>query len=96
MSVPVVGSVTPIAWSRSSPAAIFGRNSRFCSGEPLRSSVPMLYIWPWHAPELPPARLISSMITDASVSPSPDPPYSCGMSAASQPALVSASTNASG
>ena len=56
----------------------------------------MLYIWPWQAPELPPQRLISSMMTEASVSPSPDPPYSCGISAASQPALVSASTNASG
>ena len=39
------------------------------------------------APELPPQRLISSMITDASVSPSPEPPYSSGISAASQPAL---------
>ena len=56
----------------------------------------MLYIWPWQAPELPPERLISSMITDASVSPRPEPPYSSGISAASQPALVSASTNASG
>ena len=56
----------------------------------------MLYIWPWQAPELPPQRLISSMITDASVRPRPEPPYSCGISAASQPALVSASTKASG
>ena len=29
----------------------------------------MLYIWPWQAPELPPERLISSMITDASARP---------------------------
>ena len=56
----------------------------------------MLYIWPWHAPELPPQRLISSMTIDASVRPSPEPPYSCGMSAASQPAFVSSSTNAAG
>ncbi len=56
----------------------------------------MLYIWPWQAPELPPERLISSMMIDASVSPRPEPPYSCGISAASQPAFVSASTNASG
>ncbi len=56
----------------------------------------MLYIWPWQAPELPPERLISSMMIEASVRPSPEPPYSCGISAASQPARVSASTNASG
>jgi hypothetical protein len=39
----------------------------------------MLYIWPWHAPELPPARLISSMITLASARPRPEPPYSVGI-----------------
>src|SRR5262249_27325002 len=39
---------------------------------------------------------ISSMITDASVRPRPEPPYSCGISAANQPALVNASTKASG
>jgi hypothetical protein len=56
----------------------------------------MLYIWPWQAPALPPERLISSITTLASARPSPEPPYSCGISAASQPADVSASTNASG
>ena len=56
----------------------------------------MLYIWPWQAPELPPERLISSMITEASDKPRPDPPYSSGIMAASQPALVNASTKASG
>ena len=56
----------------------------------------MLYIWPWQAPELPPLRLISSMMTEASARPRPEPPYSCGISAAIQPALVSASTKASG
>ena len=96
VSVPVVGSVTPIDCRRSSPEAIFGRYSRFCASEPCRSSVPMLYIWPWQAPELPPARLISSMMMEASVRPRPEPPYSSGISAASQPALVSASTNSSG
>jgi len=60
------------------------------------SSVFMLYVCPWHAPELPPLRLISSMITDASARPRPEPPYSVGISAASQPARVSASTKASG
>ena len=35
-------------------------------------------------------------LTEASVSPRPAPPYSCGISAASQPARVSASTKASG
>ena len=74
VSVPASGSVTPIACSRSSPLAIFGSHWAFCAAEPCRSSVPILYIWPWHAPALPPARLISSMITDASASPSPDPP----------------------
>src|SRR5919206_4242586 len=36
------------------------------------------------------------MIPVASVRPSPDPPYCCGIIAASQPAFVSASTKASG
>ena len=36
----------------------------------------MLYIWPWQAPALPPERLISSMITEASARPRPEPPYS--------------------
>src|SRR6218665_186060 len=96
VSVPVPGSVTPIDCKRHSPRAMRGRYSSFCALEPWRSSVPMLYIWPWQAPELPPLRLISSMITEASVSPRPEPPYSCGISAAIQPALVSAATKASG
>ena len=54
VSVPVVGSVTAIDCSRSSPLAMSGRYCRFCSSEPWRSSVPMLYIWPWQAPALPP------------------------------------------
>ena len=38
----------------------------------------MMYICAWHAPEFAPDRLISSRITDASVTPSPPPPYSVG------------------
>ena len=64
----------PIACSRSSPRAILRQPPAFCAAEPCRSSVPILYIWPWQAPALPPARLISSMITDASARPSPEPP----------------------
>jgi hypothetical protein len=56
----------------------------------------MLYIWPWQAPELPPLRLISSMMIEASVRLRPEPPYSSGISADSQPASVSAWTKASG
>ena len=56
----------------------------------------MLYIWPWQQPALPPVRVTSSMITEASVSDRPEPPYSSGISADIQPALVSASTKASG
>ena len=56
----------------------------------------MLYICPWQQPALPPERVTSSMITVASVSDSPEPPYSSGISADIQPALVSASTKASG
>ena len=82
VSEPVVGSLTPNACSRSSPLAIFGRYSRFCASEPCRSSVPIVYICAWHAPELPPLRLISSRMTDASVTPSPEPPNSSGISAA--------------
>jgi hypothetical protein len=97
VSVPVVGSVTAIDCMRSSPAAIFGRY--FCASArplPWRSSVPMLYIWPWQAPALPPQRLISSMITEASAGRGPSRRTPAGISAASQPARVSASTNASG
>lgn len=64
----------------------------FLPSEACPSSVPNLYICPWQAPELPPQRLIPSMITDASVNPrhllpaatcstlSPWPPcaYRCG------------------
>ena len=55
-----------------------------------------MYICAWQAPELPPEALISSRITLAAVSPSPAPPYSSGISAASQPCSVSAATNSSG
>ena len=55
-----------------------------------------MYICAWQAPELPPEALISSRITLAAVSPSPAPPYSSGISAASQPFSVSAATNSSG
>mmetsp|Transcript_10926 Transcript_10926/g.31028 ORF Transcript_10926/g.31028 Transcript_10926/m.31028 type:complete len:213 (-) Transcript_10926:300-938(-) len=44
VSVPESGSLTPKAWSRSSPEAIFGRNSSFCASLPCRSTVPMVYI----------------------------------------------------
>ena len=56
----------------------------------------MMYIWAWQAPELQPAALISSRITLAAVIESPAPPYSSGISAASQPFSVSAATNSSG
>src|SRR5215207_2990381 len=56
----------------------------------------MVYIWAWQAPALAPERLISSRMIAASVTPNPIPPYSSGMSALSQPDLVSASTNSSG
>ena len=78
VSEPVVGSLTPNACRRSSPLAIFGRNSRFCASEPCRSSVPIVYICAWHAPALAPLRLISSMMIDASAMPRPEPPNSSG------------------
>jgi hypothetical protein len=56
----------------------------------------MMYICAWQAPELQPEALISSRITLAAVSESPAPPYSSGISAASQPCSVSAATNSSG
>ena len=55
-----------------------------------------MYICAWQAPELPPDALISSRITLAAVRPRPAPPYSSGISAASQPSSVSAPTNSSG
>ena len=56
----------------------------------------MMYICAWQAPELQPEALISSRITLAAVRDRPAPPYSSGMSAASQPFSVRALTNASG
>ena len=56
----------------------------------------MMYICAWQAPELQPWWLISSRISEASLRPSPMPPYCSGISAASQPPSVSAATKASG
>ena len=51
----------------------------------------------WLAAMIPQAYGGSGLgLTEASVRPSPEPPYSCGIIAASHPALVSASTNSSG
>jgi hypothetical protein len=82
VSVPDVGSVTPNACSRSSPEAILGRYRRFCSSEPCRSTVPMMYICAWQAAPLQPARWISSRIAAPAETPSPEPPYSSGISTA--------------
>jgi len=56
----------------------------------------MVYICAWHEALLPPLRLTSSRMVQASISDSPEPPYASGISAASQPASIMASTNASG
>jgi hypothetical protein len=56
----------------------------------------MLYIWPCTAAALAPQRLISSMMTLAAVRPRPEPPYSSGIIAASQPASSNAATKSSG
>ncbi|MCY1559356.1 hypothetical protein D9M68_963850 [compost metagenome] len=56
----------------------------------------MLYIWPCTVPELPPQRFTSSRITEASARPRPEPPYSSGIIADSQPAWVMTLTKASG
>jgi len=74
VSVPLDGSVTPKAWSRSSPAAIFGRYFRFCSSLPCRRIVPIVYIWAWQAPPLPPERWISSSTAAPAPRPRPEPP----------------------
>ena len=96
VSVPDVGSVTPNACSRSSPAAICGSQRAFCAALPCRSSVPMVYICAWQAAPLQPAAWISSMMAAAAVMVSPLPPYSSGISAARKPASVSAATNSVG
>ena len=56
----------------------------------------MVYIWAWQAPPLQPLAWISSMMAAAARMVSPLPPYSSGMSAARNPASVSAWTNAVG
>ena len=96
VSDPVVGSVTAMACMRNSPLAILGSNASFWALEPWRTTQPITYIWPWQAPELPPARLISSMITLASVRLRLEPPYSSGIRADNQPAAARALTNFSG
>ena len=96
VSVPLVGSVTPKACSRSSPLAIFGRYSAFCRSLPCRRMVPMMYICAWQAAPLQPWRCTSSRIAAAAESGRPEPPNSSGISAASQPASVSACTNSVG
>ncbi len=56
----------------------------------------MMYICACAVAALPPLWLISSRMIEASVMPSPAPPYSLGMSTASQPASVRARTNSVG
>ena len=56
----------------------------------------MVYIWAWQAAPLPPLAWISSRMAAAAPAPSPLPPYSSGMSAARNPASVSARTNSVG
>ena len=56
----------------------------------------IVYICAWQCTALPPFWLISCRIRQASSSGNPAPPYSSGISAASQPALAIASTKASG
>ena len=56
----------------------------------------MIYSCAWQAAELPPERLTSSRMIDASTMPSPDPPNSSGISAARYPASVRVLTNSSG
>ena len=94
--MPEVGSVTPKAWSRSSPLAIAGSQRAFCAELPCRRMVPMVYIWAWQGAPLQPLFWISSMIAAAAVMLRPLPPYSSGMRAARKPALVSAATNSLG
>lgn len=96
VSDPAAGSVTPNAWSRSSPDAMTGRNRSFCPSLPCRSTVPMVYIWTWQAVAFPPDALTSSRTAQAADRDRPPLPYSSGMSAASHPAVVSAATNSSG
>ncbi len=74
VSLPVPGSVTPIDCSRHSPRAMRGRKCRFCASLPRRTMAFITYIWPWQAPALPPQRLISSRMTEASVIDRPAPP----------------------
>jgi len=54
VSVPLSGSVTPKAWSRSAPPAMAGKYACFWASEPCRSTVPMVYIWAWQAAPLQP------------------------------------------
>ena len=93
---PASGSVTPKAWRRMSPEAMPGKYCCFCSSEPWRRTVPMMYIWAWQAPALQPWWLISSRMIAASDSLRPPPPYCSGISAPSQPSSDRRRTNSVG
>ncbi len=82
VSEPVVGSVTPKACMRSAPLAIPGSQLRFCSAEPCRSSVPIVYICAWHAAALQPAPWMVSRMAPAAAIGRPAPPNSSGIRAA--------------
>ena len=56
----------------------------------------MMYICAWHAAPLQPSSWIVSRIAAAAVMPSPEPPYSSGISTERYPASVSAVTNSVG
>ena len=67
-----------VTCSRTSPEAILGSHSCFCSADPDLTSEPIVYIWACAAAALHPARWISSSTVVAISNPWPPPPYFSG------------------
>ena len=73
-----------------------GSHFFFSSSEPWPTTMPIANMAAWIAAPAPPEQLISSVMTDASVTPRPQPPYSSGIITECRPAVSAAFANSSG
>jgi hypothetical protein len=98
VSRPASGSVTP-KQARDDPSMIDGNHFLFCSSVPcftIECRPKMLMCTVEHAANAPAERPISCIMMEASITPSPAPPYSVGMAIPSQPPSAMALANSNG
>ena len=98
MSSPTFGSVTA-KQALSLPAISGGSIRFFCSSLPNTTTgfSPKMFMCKAEAPDMPaPDSAMVCIISAASVTPRPAPPYSCGMQTPSQPASAKARWKSSG